>query len=794
MKLNILKKYIISFKGKNFFLIAVSICIMTFFLVGINTFETIIFSLENNQMNKVNNTYSGSFDGLTINEVEKIRNSYENTDIGVTYYVGSIQHNSYEISLFYFDENYFDEFFDRQIEEVIGEIPNRKNEILLSQKVANIYGVELGDQITLEYKYLDQIYNYEFVISGIMLPKDEFDKEVCLVSKDFIKTLVNYEDQRNVSVYVREGKFFLEAKLNNILETSSLTDIPITINPAFALYNNYLFIITVIGGIILFLGIGTIVLENMYSLIIDDQMRVLRQFHAIGATIKQIKKMICVHYLVIVFFQIPISIILGNILSTGFIERLDNLLYPELVKNGLSVYQIVVAVAATCLISMICAYKPIKLLKKKELETIYTKKRTRKRGLNLRKIASINVMQDVKKTVLFICSFSSFTILLVTFFTVGNSLSEEKYVNHFSKTDFVVANKAYFQNKYSKNNTLDMSIVKELENIQAIQGGKIFCSKTGGREYEDENTFRRLDNEIFTTEYNGQYIDLQTYGMDDFPLSKFELVDGTMDITKLHDGSGVLEICDVDDFGNPILESTKFKVGDHIKLKYNGQNEKEYTVLGHVKKIYYFTDLFGWLDYETNIIMSSNEYCSNVKTPLLMSYVFDTTLDAYDDVSLYLKNYQNFNKTFDFKSTTEYEIEFNNIKDIFMVPGMVFLTVLGVIGLTNFCSSMYTKLLNRKEQFIIYRQIGMTYKQLWKLTLIEIFVYLISSMVISAVLLIIIYYFFISKLNNYIWFFYSEKLFLGPYFMCYFIYMICTILIVRRTLKNYKTLYNQKTD
>lgn len=794
MKFNVLKKYIISFKSKNYFLIAVSICVMTFFLVSINTFETMILSLENNQIDKVNNTYSGSFDGLTINEAEKIRNLYENAEIGVTYYAGPIQHDSYEISLFYFNENYFDEFYHRQIDKVIGEIPNRENEILLSQKVANIYGVEVGDPLTLEYKYLDRVYNYEFIISGIMLPKDEFDNEVCLVSKDFIKELVNYEEQKNVSVYVREGKFFLEAKLNNILEASSLTNIPITINPAYALYNNYLFITTVIGGIILFLGIGTIVLENMYSLIIDDQMRVLRQFHAIGATLKQIKMMIYVHYLLIVFFQIPISIILGNILSTEFIKRLDYLLYPELVKNGLGVYQIVAAVVATCLISIICAYKPIRLLKKKKLETIYIKVRTKRGRLDLGKIAWINVMQDVKKTVLFICSFSSFAILLVTFFTVGNSLSEEKYVNHFSKTDFVVANKAYFQNKYSKNNTLDASIVKELENSPAVQGGKIFCSKTGGREYEDENTFRRLDNEIFTTEYNGQPIDLQTYGMDDFPLSKLELVDGTIDITKLHDGTGVLEICDVDDFGNPILESAKFKVGDHIKLKYNGQNEKEYIVLGHVKKIYYFTDLFGWLDYETNIIMSSSEYCSNVKTPLLMSYVFDTTPDTYDDVSLYLKNYQNLNKTFDFKSITEYEIEFNSIRNIFMVPGMVFLAVLGVIGLTNFCSSMYTKLLNRKEQFIIYRQIGMTYKQLWKLTLTEIFVYLFSSMIISAALLIIIYYFFVLKLNNYIWFFCSEKLSLSTYFACYFIYIICTIMIVRKVLKNYKTLNNQKRD
>lgn len=219
---------------------------------------------------------------------------------------------------------------------------------------------------------------------------------------------------------------------------------------------------------------------------------------------------------------------------------------------------------------------------------------------------------------------------------------------------------------------MDLNITKELEANKEIQGGRIYCTRTGGREYQDNDTFKRLDNDIFTTKYCGKEIDLQTYGMDDFPLSKYEVIDGTIDYEKLHNGEGVLEICDVDDFGNPILESTKFKVGDKINIGYNNKNEKEYTVIGHVKNIFLFTDLYGTLDFETNIIMSSKEYCSSVDNPLLMNFVFDVDPDMYSDMEMYLHDCMTDKASIDFKSKKSYEDEYANLKNIFIIPGTIF--------------------------------------------------------------------------------------------------------------------------
>lgn len=280
--------------------------------------------------------------------------------------------------------------------------------------------------------------------------------------------------------------------------------------------------------------------------------------------------------------------------------------------------------------------------------------------------------------------------------------------------------------------------------------------------------------------------------MDDFPLSKYEVIDGTIDYEKLHNGEGVLEICDVDDFGNPILESTKFKVGDKINIGYNNKNEKEYTVIGHVKNIFLFTDLYGTLDFETNIIMSSKEYCSSVDNPLLMNFVFDVDPDMYSDMEMYLHDCMTDKASIDFKSKKSYEDEYANLKNIFIIPGTIFLGVIGIIGITNFCSSIYNKLLNRNKEFLTYRQIGMTYKQLWKLGIVEIYFYICMSMVMSTLIIGVIYSLLIVNIEKYIWFCKCGKLPSLSYIICYFVYGICALLIVTKVLRRFKNIGDVK--
>lgn len=792
MKLNIIIKYIKGFKKKNIALIAIMICVMSFFLIGFRTYTIIAQSIENREIEKVKNKFSGSLEGLTANEAESISLSYNKSEFGSTYYVGDVNDEKYSVSLFHFDETYFHEFLENQLLDISGEKPITSNEIMVSDQLATRYNVGIGDELFLKYKYKDKNISNKFIVTGIMKYKDEPDKDICIVSKQFIDTLEDYKNQQYVTVYIKLGKFFLPTKFEKIIKENGLGEDQYTINPAYNQYNTGKGIILILVLVLTFILVGYIVIKNMFSLILDEQLSLLKQFHALGATKQQIRKMVYMHYGCIVICATPLSIIVSNILARELVEKLDTLINLQLENKGLNIHEVMLSIFCGWFISALCAYKPIKMLNKKEKDINDKVRNKINKKLTINKLALINVSVGRGKNVTLISALAVFVILVVIFGTIGNSFSKEKYVKSFIKTDFVVANKAYFHNKYNKNNVLDLNITKELEANKEIQGGRIYCTRTGGREYQDNDTFKRLDNDIFTTKYCGKEIDLQTYGMDDFPLSKYEVIDGTIDYEKLHNGEGVLEICDVDDFGNPILESTKFKVGDKINIGYNNKNEKEYTVIGHVKNIFLFTDLYGTLDFETNIIMSSKEYCSSVDNPLLMNFVFDVDPDMYSDMEMYLHDCMTDKASIDFKSKKSYEDEYANLKNIFIIPGTIFWGVIGIIGITNFCSSIYNKLLNRNKEFLTYRQIGMTYKQLWKLGIVEIYFYICMSMVMSTLIIGVIYSLLIVNIEKYIWFCKCGKLPSLSYIICYFVYGICALLIVTKVLRRFKNIGDVK--
>ncbi len=61
-----------------------------FFLIGFRTYTIIAQSIENREIEKVKNKFSGSLEGLTANEAESISLSYNKSEFGSTYYVGDV--------------------------------------------------------------------------------------------------------------------------------------------------------------------------------------------------------------------------------------------------------------------------------------------------------------------------------------------------------------------------------------------------------------------------------------------------------------------------------------------------------------------------------------------------------------------------------------------------------------------------------------------------------------------------------------------------------------------------------
>lgn len=91
--------------------------------------------------------------------------------------------------------------------------------------------------------------------------KDEPDKDICIVSKQFIDTLEDYKNQQYVTVYIKLGKFFLPTKFEKIIKENGLGEDQYTINLAYNQYNTGKGIILILVLVLTFILVGYIVIK-----------------------------------------------------------------------------------------------------------------------------------------------------------------------------------------------------------------------------------------------------------------------------------------------------------------------------------------------------------------------------------------------------------------------------------------------------------------------------------------------------------------------------------------------------
>ena len=199
------------------------------------------------------------------------------------------------------------------------------------------------------------------------------------------------------------------------------------------------------------------------------------------------------------------------------------------------------------------------------------------------------------------------------------------------------------------------------------------------------------------------------YGLDPFPLSRLDLVDGELDKAKLASGNYILEGVKADDNGNVEMDSFNHKVGDKIILKCK-DSVKEMTVLGHV---------IANLDTNTDgswrgsaFYLPTDVFKELTVIKYAMSYAFDVAYDHESDKETFLKQYTDSVEpamSYTSKSTALSGLE--GIQNTAILVGGALAMIIGLIGILNFINAVLTSILTRRE-FAMLQSIGMTRKQL----------------------------------------------------------------------------------
>ncbi|AVP63609.1 ABC transporter permease [Clostridium botulinum] len=746
-------------------------------------------SIEQQTMRQVGGYAHGTFKYLTQNELEKLKKHPSIKEFGYSIMVNSAENK--ELLKHYTEIRYATDteakmFFSTPAK---GKMPEKESEIATDTAVLDLLGVQhkIGERIKVEYYIDKEKFSKEFVLSGFWESDEAMPASMMFVSKEFIHKNIgdrinkshnpgDYVGVTNLDVMFRNSRN-LEEKMERVITESGFApkSIATGVNWAYLSTNNDKdpsIIIAGVGALLLIIFTGYLIIYNIFQISVIKDIRFYGLLKTVGTTSKQIKKLIKNQALMLSFIGIPIGLILGYIIgnvllpviiSTSTIKT-SYISFSPIIFIGSAVFAIITVLISCTKPGKIAAkVSPIEATRYVDATVKLKKEKKSSNGGKIYNMAKYNMLRNKKKTILVIISISLSLIILNSVFTLIKGFSMDKYIGREVSSDFIAANANYFS--MAKHFTTEDDVISEemINNINKLDG-----IKGEGRIYYNVES-----NSII---FNGKKSRLQLYGMDDFPLSKLNVVEGKIDLEKFKTGKYIIENLGSDDNGRIRTEESKCKIGDKVTIKLENNVVKQYEVMAKAELKYKMSVRYSGKD-EPQMCISSSEFKKEIKQPLIMSYVFDID-DKYEDkIEKFLNDYtKTIEPQMNYESKQKYKDDFKGMQNMILLVGGVTSLIIGVIGILNFINAMLTSIISRKREFAMLQSIGMTNKQLNKMLILEGVFYAVGSIVISIILGSIASLTIVKTIGNSLWFF-EYKFILTPILSISPILVLISILV-----------------
>ncbi|MFV0342773.1 MAG: FtsX-like permease family protein [Anaerocolumna sp.] len=794
--INLTKRYLKQNKLLNYFAILAIILTCILFTCLFNVFMTINSSIKEQAIEESGTRYSGSFDYLTFDEIETLNQSKYIKKSDYINNLGNVENielnKNFSTTIFYFSPECFEEYRSIKINNMVGKYPEKNNEVMLSTTVLKQLGIasKIGEDIELNISFQDHLFKEKFVLSGYYEYNKFEDLQYVFLSDNFKNTTNIYNGQSIFFLLVDlKNNLNLAEKFEDIINESGYNKnenerITYSINPA---YSKFLFMdigtLSIIFLFVIFIILsGYLIIYNIFNISILNQVKFYGLLNTVGFTSKQIKAFILKQGLYLTGIALPIGMLLGYLIGNILLSYVMKITEINLQINP-NIYIFIFSglfTAITVYLSLISPAKHANKLSSIDAVKVNGTSISRRGNINKKltivHLAKLNILKNRKQFGILILSLSLMPILLNLVITFVSSFDYDRYMSRFVTSDFVVAHYNYFNSKYDSNSVVDDKLINYIDNMDIVESGAIYCDKVYGRSYEG-NSFERVREDVFSTKYNNTEYDIEMYGYDEFPLSKFEVINGKLDNDLLKTGNYIIEIIEVDDYNQPDFNTMRFKVGDRIDLYYNNEYVKTVTVLAQVKKIQAYAELVGTLDFIAELALPSEEYLKLAPIPHKMSYVFNVPQTELNKIDIKLTEYiSNVNESMKFKSKLDYKKQYHEAKNSFLIPGIFGAILVGFIGIFNFINVIITSIISRKEEFIVLNKIGMTGNQLKNMLLVEEILYTFFSSITFVILSCIVNLSALKYIIDHLWLTKYHFNFISL-FACIPIYLIISLVI-----------------
>lgn len=691
-------------------------------------------------------TAHGVITNVNEEQISKIKNDSLVKSVGTSAsVVGKLMNKDLgdaDVGLMYFDNTALSM---KVYDNFKGNMPSRKNEIALPTWVLDKMQLphKLNQKIHFGYFTVDnKKHETDFILTGYYMEYTNIisgDRGAGMVSKSFRDTV----SAKNVLYVMLKDKKDILTDLRREANNAGISSKFVSENPSYneKSGNDILDLLPYAVIILIVMSCGYLIIYNIFYISVAQDIHFYGLLKTIGATPKQIKKIILKQALMLSMYGIPIGIIIGYGISFMFvplalkganISKVD-ISYNVIIFMGAAFFELL-TVTAACKKPGKLASKitPIEALKYFRGDKNFHKKTRRTtNGGKIYRMAFTNVFRDKKRTIVVLLSVTLGFTCFITAATLSKAMDADAFIKRYVPVDFKLTNGPLKEADSNKdiNDFLNEKVYSKLQNMKEVKDInrvkiKIFA------ELPCEGVLR--ENAIAAQKHTPLYkkgekvtlpknyeVETNIFGVtknifDD--IKKENIKQGKIDKDKLKSGKyAVLSY----------VYDNKIKVGDKINIG-TAEKPEEVEVMAIISNGTAF--YYPCLSLGPNVYIDENKLKSMYNDAKTLSITFNvkknTDKEVYSRLQEMIGNSKNINVDAKFQQKQSF-IEAN--KALYAASAGISI-IIAFIGVLNFINTMLTNINSRKIEFAMLEAVGMTKLQLKRMLTFEGVYYGIISM------------------------------------------------------------------
>ena len=463
------KKSLQSEKRRNL-MVVIAVALAAFLICFTGIVST---SLTQMQRNQVVDTYEAVWLGVEENDIETLKGLPEFERVGGYYMLGEeLSEQGYHASYVYNDAEMMEIGRD-QMKLLEGNLPQKANEVVVSEYFLSTYGnnAKIGDTVTLD----TESFHGDYVVTGIMDSVNEKEANTCaIILSNAALTEWKGFDPAGYRAYVH---FKNSDQLGEELMTSYCREIaeeyqlPMPkMNSKYFAYASKSFDFALMAGVIAIVLIGGyIVIQSIFRISINDKIKSYGQLRTIGATPKQIKRIVKREGRKLGSIGILIGTVLG--VCGGF------LLFPKGFNAVSYVETVILTLISSWIMVSVSIRKPVKIaagispIEAVRFTPAQKDIRSRKKNIKLNPVSMgiANFKRDRKKTISIVASLSIGGILLMVVSSIVLVRSPEQIARlYFPDSDYKIYLQDLSEEMLVKGNPLNEELKQEVLSVDGV--------------------------------------------------------------------------------------------------------------------------------------------------------------------------------------------------------------------------------------------------------------------------------------------------------------------------------------